>query len=79
MPDYYVNRPSPGPRPIWVERYPPGAPAEVDVHRSASLADMLVGMNTLFRLLLDAPGFAEACRANARNLKVAVAGGRRNE
>lgn len=40
MPEY-VKTPSPEPRPTWVEHYPPGVPAEVDVHRFASLADML--------------------------------------
>jgi len=35
----------------------------------------ITGVNTLFSLLLDAPGFDTVCRANAGALKVAVAGG----
>jgi len=35
----------------------------------------ITGVNTLFSVLLDAPGFAEVCAANRGALKVAVAGG----
>ena len=35
----------------------------------------ITGVNTLFRALLDAPGFDEVCNANRGVLKVAVAGG----
>ncbi|MEJ8810823.1 AMP-binding protein [Variovorax ureilyticus] len=35
----------------------------------------ITGVNTLFRALLDAPGFDAACAANRGNLKLAVAGG----
>jgi len=35
----------------------------------------ITGVNTLYRALLDAPGFDEACLANRGTLKLAVAGG----
>jgi long-chain acyl-CoA synthetase len=35
----------------------------------------ITGVNTLYAALLDAPGFDEACRANAGKLKISVAGG----
>nr|WP_297355759.1 AMP-binding protein [uncultured Caldimonas sp.] len=36
---------------------------------------VITGVNTLFRALLDAPGFDQVCEANRGALKVAVAGG----
>jgi len=36
---------------IWLQHYPPGIPAEVDVHRFASLADVLLGSCQRFAAL----------------------------
>ena len=49
----------------------PGFVAELKKTRFTAIT----GVNTLFSVLLDAPGFAEVCAANRGALKVAVAGG----
>jgi long-chain acyl-CoA synthetase len=49
----------------------PAFVAELRHHRFSGIT----GVNTLYAALLDAPGFDEACRANAGALKISVAGG----
>ena len=49
----------------------PGFVAELKKTRFTAIT----GVNTLFSVLLDAPGFAEVCAVNRGALKVAVAGG----
>jgi long-chain acyl-CoA synthetase len=49
----------------------PAFVGELKHHRFSGIT----GVNTLYAALLDAPGFDEACRANAGKLKISVAGG----